>query len=1421
MVVRRKLEVLMWLFLVVAGAVIAVPRKLYVDDSITSSGVGTSWGACFKTLQEAITEANAGDEIIVGQGTYSPGSTRSSTFEIAGLTVRGGYAGYNATDPNARDIETYITTLSGDIDEDDSGNWQDMDDNNYMIVSCTSSSTTELDGFTIDGGYSDDYYYYGYGGGLYCSTSLSYGLTVRNCTFTNNYAYSGGGAMYCDDSSTGGTLNIYDCTFERNQSLYCGGAMYISDPCNINIKNCDFLSNYCYNSGGGAVYVITDSYPHFEECLFDGNWTYGSGGAIWLVHGNSGASIKNSKFFNNSAYDAGGAIYQLADSSGSSWLAIYDSAFVNNSSNYGNGGGIFCDGPTSGNPSCYLSTYNSTFTDNDTYYGDGGGVCGGDSYYSRVVITHTNSLLWSNTDSGANTLNAQIGPDHSYNTTYTYCCVEGGSTSNGNICPDDPRIDVDGYHLISDSDCIGEGDPSGSYSNREDIDGEDRLGGTYVDIGCDEFSTRVYNDGPSDKEGTGYYSIQTAIDDASTGDTIIAEVGTYHENIDFDGKDIILSSTDPDDWNVVEATIIEGNGVVSVVTFDGSEPNTCEITGFTITDGGNGGIVGVGCLAVVSNCIIENNDKAGPGAGIHNIDGDISNCIIRSNSGYSGGGLAGCDGTISNCLIVDNYGLYVGGLNNCDGDEIINCTIANNTIHASSGTVGALSGCDIDLTNCVVWGNDTPVYWTETGEGKGGTYSYSCLEGSGGSGVGWDLSPIVDGGNNIAVDPDFVDDTQGDYRLEFGSPCMDTGTDGGVDIDIDGIGRPFNNLKAETSDYDMGAYESLAFRFTGTVDQRPTNSGVSDTDRPRWRNVLGEITNRVGDEGIFHISPGDVDHVVDTYNDLKHVYVPGGDEWGFGANVIWFPVVGNHEAEDSVEMDYLRDDQTTGNWGYYQNLMDLDSSGPHLVRESDIPAGTEGTTYSFDYGDSHFIVLNQYWDGYSNDCGATKGNVVDNLYKWLIEDLYANDKTYVFVMAHEPAYPQYRHFADSCFNVRLENRDRFWKVLNDRKVVAYLTGHTHYYYHKQIDNDASSNYTWDEFTWQIDLGNAGNESNVSGDWTGDDPNYPNGDLQTFLDVTVGEDEVTFGAWRGTNDNNDFVKEFNWTKQVTNDLTAPTIDSVSTPSTTEIEVVFSEWVDETSAEDTDNYVIGDGSVITVSDAELRHDYLNPDKDYRTVVLTVSQLTASVTYTLKIDGVKDHSNNLNAASNLQTEFEYAFVPIEIEVRISAGDDDVEEKSNESMDLDSSDIELVYDGGNQTVGLIFRDVQIPADATISNAYIQFTCDDDDTNSETCSLTIKSEVVASPLDFNTQAGNVSSRLENDGSVASVSWSPPNWTSEDEMGSAQRTPNLSTIIQEIVDLAGWSSGNNMVIIITGTGERTAEVFEDSPGAAPLLHIEY
>jgi hypothetical protein len=163
-------------------------------------------------------------------------------------------------------------------------------------------------------------------------------------------------------------------------------------------------------------------------------------------------------------------------------------------------------------------------------------------------------------------------------------------------------------------------------------------------------------------------AIQEALDAAADGDTIIVLPSTYYppgayvENVVFPAEAITLRSINPQDPRVVEATVIDGGGAGSVVTFSPFSPGTpgdAVIDGFSIRYGSaslGGGICCESANPTISNCIVEQNTGVDRGAGIFCGSGaepTIRDCILRSN--YGGGlGCYGSSPTVVGCTFVDN-----------------------------------------------------------------------------------------------------------------------------------------------------------------------------------------------------------------------------------------------------------------------------------------------------------------------------------------------------------------------------------------------------------------------------------------------------------------------------------------------------------------------------------------------------------------------------------------------------------------------------------------------------------------------------------------------------------------------------------------------------------------------------------------------
>lgn len=169
----------------------------------------------------------------------------------------------------------------------------------------------------------------------------------------------------------------------------------------------------------------------------------------------------------------------------------------------------------------------------------------------------------------------------------------------------------------------------------------------------------------------------------------------------------------------------------------------------------------------------------------------------------------------------------------------------------------------------------------------------------------------------------------------------------------------------------------------------------------------------------------------------------------------------------------------------------------------------------------------------------------------------------------------------------------------------------------------------------------------------------------------------------------------------------------------------------------------------------------------------------------------------------------------IRVSHADDDAEETETGMVDLSSSDLELTFDDGNQTIGLRFDSVPLSKDAEILEAYLQFTCDE--AGDQPTSLWIAGEKTPNASRFSSNSHDVTSR---DRTQSEVRWAPPAWTKPGDSSDAQKTPNLAAIIQEIVNQPTWENGNAISFLIGGEGQRTAVSSKGSnKDAAKLIVI--
>jgi len=780
-------------FIILAFAFTAYGRVIYVDADANGLNNGSSWANACNNLQLAIYFAQYGydDEIWVAQGVYKPAygtnPDRGASFELgSGITIKGGYAGFGEPDPNARDIEWYETILSGDLAGDDIQVAEPCDllteptrsENSYHVLTVGygyyGDGPPVLEGFTITGGNANGAYFPNNAGGGIVMDGYEVGVIITDCIFINNSAAGGpwpatggtgaGGAIALDNSR-----GIFTrCWFIRNAAERDGGAVCM-DGCGTcassyaEFKDCRFVNNYA-GGNGGALYNSWPTLANLINCILAGNIAAGSGGGLY--HRGDTAYLVNCTFSGNSA-NHGGAIYNWAR-------------------------------------------------------------------HSRWWPALTNCILWAD--------KPQEIDSREPNAVYaTYSDIEGGWPGQGNIDTDPCFVSPDyrDYHLQPGSPCIDAGDPNyiaepsagtipGGYyfdphdpnyiatSSELDLDGNPRVTVARVDMGAYEFQLPphlyVDDDAPNDpgpgdpcvsdpledgSEAHPFDTIQEAIDSAYQGHTVIVARGTYRENINFQGKNIVLTSTNPTDWDTVSSTNIEGS-----VCFRGTESSYCTLIGFDIDGYING-----------FDWMIDPN-------GVHHTQATISYCILTDSVTGCGRLIYACDGTISNCLIADISYLClrpwpVSQIVGCHG-LIKNCTITN-----CSDGIEILPGGTCTMKNCIIYHRSAVIVH------RGATLNISHCNLQGGSEGIYGPGTVNWGPGNINTDPCFAELNNGDYHLksqagrwdphsgswvkdDVTSPCIDAGNP------LDPIGQePFPNGGI----INMGAYGGTAEASKSYFDQ--------------------------------------------------------------------------------------------------------------------------------------------------------------------------------------------------------------------------------------------------------------------------------------------------------------------------------------------------------------------------------------------------------------------------------------------------------------------------------------------------------------------------------------------------------------------------------------------------------------------------
>ena len=426
--------------------------RYFVNASATGSATGLNWANAFTNLQEALGIVVPGDEIWVAAGQYKPTSSTNRTVSFAlrnDVNVFGGFAG-TETELNERDPTAFPSTLNGDIGEIGLAS-----DNAHSVVTANDISTTIiLDGFRILNG-------------------------------NNTNGTQGGGLRVTN--ALGGEVQVRNCHFIGHQSSNYGGAIYLA-AANMVVEGCEFLNNE--SSNGGAIHNGNNSGGNssllLHDCVFKGNTA------------NSGACLNNTSQYNEIVVDR---CLFTNNSTTNSVIVIDDflSAKVMNSAIIGNSVNGFSSEVlrvnTFGNSTSPFDLINCTIADNRNITTS--------TLQGEIVQLEDNHMRVSNCIIFGNT--AYAGRQMRNGPIVQHSLVQGGYTSGTAIVDGDPQFmapntnftgnfDATGfdYRPLSSSPAINTGNNDLVAANSLfDLDGEERIQGGMVDLGCYESDQTV------------------------------------------------------------------------------------------------------------------------------------------------------------------------------------------------------------------------------------------------------------------------------------------------------------------------------------------------------------------------------------------------------------------------------------------------------------------------------------------------------------------------------------------------------------------------------------------------------------------------------------------------------------------------------------------------------------------------------------------------------------------------------------------------------------------------------------------------------------------------------------------------------------------------------------------------------------------